>query len=248
MPELELPWGRMRYSEAGDGAPLLFLHGTGCDNADWAGALARLPRGRRVVCAEFRGHGRSDTPGQPFGIEELASDALALVEARGWEGVTIVGHSLGGMVGLAAARRDRRICRLILLEGWTSLAAARAAFPRERHYGALAEADIAAIKRKDAETRARFEPAIWQGFWRTVEDFDVHDYLRRAEIPILEIYGELGRRAESAQALRVPDNPRIAWRWIAGAGHYLPHERPAEVAEAITDWTKTHEITAETQR
>jgi pimeloyl-ACP methyl ester carboxylesterase len=40
----------------------------------------------------------------------------------------------------------------------------------------------------------------------------------------------MGRTAETERRLGVPPNPHIRWRWVAGAGHYLPHERPAEVA------------------
>ena len=65
-----------------------------------------------------------------------------------------------------------------------------------------------------------------------VEAFDGYDLLQSVEMPVLQAYGGMGRNALTREKLRVPPNPHIRWRWIRGAGHYLPHERPAEVAEA----------------
>ena len=64
-----------------------------------------------------------------------------------------------------------------------------------------------------------------------MRDFDGWGFLENARIPIYEVYGEMGRHESTEELLRIPSNPNIQIRWIPGSGHYLPHERPVEVAE-----------------
>jgi pimeloyl-ACP methyl ester carboxylesterase len=245
---LALPWGRLACHDSGAaGTPLsptpsalrtprsalpttlLLLHGTGCDSADWDATVAALPSGTRALGFDFRGHGDSDVPSGLFTIEDLASDILAAADALRLSRFVVAGHSLGGMVGLEMAARSDAVAGLVLFEGWTALRAC-AAFEGERFYGALDAAAVARIREKDALTRRRFDPGHWRRFWNSVEAFDATAFLARARIPIFEVYGGLGCTDATQERLLVPPNPQIRWRWIAGAGHYLPHERPAECA------------------
>jgi len=58
-----------------------------------------------------------------FSISDLVDDVLVLIESRRFEQLILVGHSLGGMVGIEVASRSRAISALVLVEGWTSSAA-----------------------------------------------------------------------------------------------------------------------------
>jgi pimeloyl-ACP methyl ester carboxylesterase len=78
---------------------------------------------------------------------------------------------------------------------------------------------------------ARFPPAVWSRLAESGQAYDARAFLASARIPILEVYGDVGRTPETQLRLEVPPNPNITWAWVAGAGHYLPHEKPAEVAE-----------------
>jgi pimeloyl-ACP methyl ester carboxylesterase len=235
MAHLTTTWGRQWYSDSeGAGACLLFLHGSGCDSADWDATLAHLGPGFRTVTMDFRGHGRSDAPATPFGLPDLAGDVLALLDALGIERATLVGHSLGGMVAVEAASRSGRVAGLVLLEGWTRLAAA-SAFEGERFYGGLDAAAVRRIRAKAARTTQRFDPAVWNGFWASVERFDGLPFLRSARIPVVEAYGALGRTAAAVERLLVPNRPTLSWVWVPEAGHYLPHERPDAVARLCAE-------------
>ena len=154
----------------------------------------------------------------------------ALLRHCGVREAILVGHSLGGMVAMDVAARSHWVKGLLLLEGWTSLAAA-GAFAGERFYGQLDAAAIIQIKANAKSTRERFAPAIWEAFWDSVKAFDAASYLRAASIPIMEVYGALGCYEATKSQLLVPPNPCISWHWVEGAGHYLPHERPGEVAK-----------------
>ena len=226
-------FGDTSYIDAGGAGPaLLFLHGTGCEASDWSPVIERLRLSVRCVALDFRGHGKSAVPTEPFALADLAEDALRLADLLGIEQFVLAGHSLGGMAAMEAARRSKRLRGLALFEGWTRLGAAASAFDGERFYGALPTRAVDEIQRKSQETRRRFQPIIWKRFWNSVGAFDGYDLLQSVEMPVLQAYGGMGRNASTRKKLRVPPNPHIRWRWFSGAGHYLPHERPAEVAEA----------------
>jgi pimeloyl-ACP methyl ester carboxylesterase len=230
---MKTPWGDLAFEDnAAAGTPLVLLHGTGCDSEDWLGVLDCLPPEQRVVTIDFRGHGRSGVPARAFTIDDLASDVLDVLSRLSISRAVLAGHSLGGMVALAVARRSPAAASLVLLEGWTSLAAASQAFGPGRFYGGLSSRQIDLIRAKDSRTRERFDPGVWKAFWESVSRFDAWEYLQAARIPVLEVHGSLGRKETAPSLLRVPANPCIEWLWIEGAGHYLPHECPSETARA----------------
>jgi len=232
MPALEMSWGKAAFSDTGGDRPaLVFLHGSGCDSADWAETTGRLPPGCRVTTMDFRGHGGSDVPARPFELRDLANDVLALVRCLEIRKVLLVGHSLGGMVAMDAAPRCDRVAGLVLLEGWTRLEA-NYAFEGDRMYGLLAPSAIEAIRRKAEMAHQRLTQQLWEHFWKSVESFDAEPFLRATRMPVIEVYGGMGRKTSPRKKLLLPEKANIELIWIPGTGHYLPHERPAEVAEA----------------
>lgn len=234
MPRL---WGRLAYADNGSGAlpgvvgaPLIFLPGAGCDIPDWDAVIAAMPAGARCVRVDLRGHGQSDVPREPFTLSDLGDDVLALADHLELDRLLLVGHSLGGMAAMDLAARSDRVAGLVLLEGWTRLNTAQA-FVGARYHGTLDQAAVAAIKAKHSQTLHRFPPDLWQYFWRSVETFDAQAYLQRAAIPICHVWGSKGRVERTQRDLLIPPNRHIRVVWLAGAGHYLPHERPREVAQ-----------------
>ena len=236
MTTIPMSWGEMAYLDSGSSRPpLLFLHGTGCDASDWIRVIKRLARNQRCIALDFRGHGQSSVPTQPFTLGSLAEDVERFAHHLNLHELVIVGHSLGGMVAMEVARRSSCVGGLVLLEGWTSLSSAGSAFDTGRFYGSLSQAMIAQIQRKAEATRNRFQAEIWHGFWESVKNFDASAYLQHARVPILEVFGSMGRNDLTEEKLRIPSNPNIRWIWVPNAGHYLPHECPVEVAEVINN-------------
>ncbi len=215
---------------AGEDPAYLFLHGNGCAAADWALLRPYLTDGARALALDFAGHGASAAPALPFTLADLAADVLALLKARRLAGVILVGHSLGGMVGIAVADRSPAVAGLVLVEGWTSRLAWPAFEGGQHMFGALPEATVAAITAATARARERITPARFAPYWQSLCAYDGYDMLGRLTIPVAEIYGTAGWQGASAACLRIPDTPHITLHWIDGAGHFLLHERPVEVA------------------
>lgn len=224
-------WGEMVFVvSAGSGIPILFLHGTGCDTADWEKVTEQLPDEQYYIALDFRGHGQSSIPIEPFTIECLADDVLYLIYALKLQKVVLVGHSLGGMVAMETAKREARVKGLVLLEGWTNLSTSSRAFNTGRFYGSLSHNMIKKIQHKAGITRDRFLPRVWQNFWTSVRNFDSYAFLEKTRIPVIEVYGEMGRIESTEKLLDIPSNPNIRLQWVPDAGHYLPHEYPQKIA------------------
>jgi pimeloyl-ACP methyl ester carboxylesterase len=233
MDAIPMPWGSMAYSDSGGaGRPIVLLHGTGCDTTDWRSVIEALPAVARTIPLDFRGHGSSAVPRLPFTLRDLADDVTTLIDTLHIEGALLVGHSLGGMVAIEAARISARVRGLVLLEGWPRLSAAQA-FSGNHFYGNLDSANTDRIDAKYRTTISRFTPDVWAAFWSSVECFDGLDVLRSATIPVIAAFGDVGRNDLTLKTLTIPEIPTIGMRWIPGAGHYLPHERPVEVASLI---------------
>jgi pimeloyl-ACP methyl ester carboxylesterase len=230
MQSITMPWGRMAYTDSGgDALPVVLLHGTGCDTADWAPMLDAMHAEARIIGVDFRGHGGSDASVGPMTFGDLASDVLALVDHLKLWRYLLVGHSLGAMVATQVAAQSLQAAGIVMFEGWTNSAAGEA-FTGDRTLGRLDAAARDAIQKKDEAILARFRAEDWQSLVRSGSAFNSFDYLAGATIPIFEVWGDLGRTDDAAARLQIPPNPCITLSWIHGAGHYLPHERPRECA------------------
>jgi 3-oxoadipate enol-lactonase len=96
---------RCAYSVEGSGPPLILIHGIGASRHSWDGLIAHLKARFRCVSYDLRGHGQSPKPAPPYTLDDLVGDLENLREELGIERAHFAGHSLGGMIGPAYARR-----------------------------------------------------------------------------------------------------------------------------------------------
>ncbi len=105
---------RLHWREDGAGPPLLLLNSIGCDLTLWDAAMPHL-KGFRVLRMDTRGHGGSDAPYGDYTLEQLAADAVCVLDAAGVDKAAICGLSLGGMTAMMCAlQAPRRVSSLIL--------------------------------------------------------------------------------------------------------------------------------------
>lgn len=91
----------LNYSDAGQGTPVVLLHGFPLSSAIWHEHQQRLSDRYRVITPDLRGHGRSPAPSGVYEMDLLARDVLALLDALLIKKAVIMGHSMGGYVALA---------------------------------------------------------------------------------------------------------------------------------------------------
>lgn len=110
-----VPGGLTTYRRAGDGPPLLLLHGFGATGRIWRGVMAALADRRACYAPDMPGFGTSPPRAAAPTLAALADEALALADALGLERFDLVGHSLGAAVAATlAGRHPARVARLAL--------------------------------------------------------------------------------------------------------------------------------------
>ena len=117
---LATPNGELHYHEAGDGPPLVLLHGSGPGVSGWANFGDNLPTfagSFRSLVLDLPGFGRSYSPNQNPVIH--APDAVvAFLDGLGIDRAAVIGNSLGGKVAaLVAASHPARVTRLVTIGG-----------------------------------------------------------------------------------------------------------------------------------
>lgn len=107
----------LRYRLIGEGdRTIILLHGFAETIEVWDEILPELRTMGRVLLLELRAHGWSGAPKPPYQWEDLATDVLRAMDGLEIAQADIVGHGLGGVVGLHVSRIDRsRISNLILI-------------------------------------------------------------------------------------------------------------------------------------
>src|ERR1700737_3698515 len=103
---VQIPGLTLGYDASGTGRPLLLLHGYPLNPKMWRPQLESLVDAANVIAPDLRGHGDSDAPGGAYSMDQLADDAVALLDQLGLAGPAVVGgFSMGGYVALALYRR-----------------------------------------------------------------------------------------------------------------------------------------------
>jgi pimeloyl-ACP methyl ester carboxylesterase len=96
---VEIRGVRLHVAEAGEGPPVLCLHGWPQHWWTWRKVIPSLAEERRVICPDLRGFGWSDAPPGRYEIQELADDMLALLDELELPEVELIAHDWGGYAG-----------------------------------------------------------------------------------------------------------------------------------------------------
>ena len=106
-----------RYLVAGEGPPLLLLHGDGESAHDWRRVMPGLARTHRVFAPDLPGFGGSAGPPVDYSPASYARFAAAFLDALGIARATVAGNSLGGLVALRLALAEPgRVSALVLAD------------------------------------------------------------------------------------------------------------------------------------
>ena len=115
---IEVDGLRFHVAEAGQGTPLILLHGWPEFWATWEPVMHRLSDRFRLIAPDFRGFGESDNPNpaptDQAGADVLADDILGLMEALSLDQAGFIGHDIGAYVMQSLARRHPERCTKLL--------------------------------------------------------------------------------------------------------------------------------------
>lgn len=120
---------RLHYLAAGQGDPVLLLHGFAQTSHMWRPLIVELAKSRTVIAPDLRGFGSSARPDGGYDKKTMARDIHGLAAALGHRRVAVVGHDIGLMVAYAyAAQYPAEVERIVLMDAflpgigdWTSV-------------------------------------------------------------------------------------------------------------------------------
>lgn len=115
MDTIEANGTTIAFKRSGEGPPLILLHGAEADHSMFDAFASLLAPRFTVIAYDQRDSGATRNSPHPYGLEELADDAAALIDALGYRRAHVFGTSLGGVIAqVLAARHAERIDRLVL--------------------------------------------------------------------------------------------------------------------------------------
>jgi pimeloyl-ACP methyl ester carboxylesterase len=160
----KLPDGDLQVAEHGTraGSPIVLIHCFSCAMDWWDGMVPLLERNHRVITVDLLGHGGSEKPGSGYTPENQAKVVAEALERLGVSDATVVGHSLGGSVGVALTEQSPELVgRLAIVD-----------MPPDETYGDLGF--LAGLA---------FQPVIGEALWQVKPDFSVRSGLEVAFAP-----------------------------------------------------------------
>jgi pimeloyl-ACP methyl ester carboxylesterase len=252
----------VRYFAAGEGTPVVLLHGLGGAARNWAAVAPLLAERHRVLVPDLPGHGESaGLPALPD-LAPFAEVVHGVAQREGALPATLAGHSLGGVVALRHALRHPEGTRAVVLLGSAGISSTR-----RRAAAVLAVTDVVQPGRRIAPLaswiaatpfRRRLVFGGW-GAWdagalepelvhallddlplhtdvagasRALVRDDVRPLLRRVRCPSVVVWGTRDLLVPVDDAYEYARGLGAELRLIADCGHLLIVERPDACADA----------------
>ena len=251
---------RIAWESQGSGTPVLLIHGLGYTREGWGPLRERLAARYRVLSFDNRGIGESEIPPGPYTVDELAGDAVRVLDEARIEHAHVVGASLGGFAAQAlAAAWPERVDRLVLActspggpdayplpPGTLQLMAEAGSLAPEvalRRFVENALAPGAPTGLVDEIYAYRVahppDPVGWASQAAAGASWDADGRLGRIAAPTLVVTGTedqvVDPRNSPLLAERIPD---ARLELIEGAGHMLFWEQPEVFAALVEGFLK----------
>ena len=219
-----------------DGQPVLLLHG-GLGNTEWWANLAPVlvAAGYRVVAMDSRGHGRSAWGDAPITYEQMAADALGLLDHLGIAKTDVVGWSDGAIIALdLAIHHPERLDRVVAYganftpEGIQFVPSDQIP-PFER---------FIADYRRLAPEPERFEElaGVLDALYKVAPNYSEAE-LRSITVPVLILDGAEDEFVKPDQPVRMAELiPGAELVLIPGTGHFAPFAKPAVFNQIVLDY------------
>jgi pimeloyl-ACP methyl ester carboxylesterase len=245
------------YDSRGTGdTALVFLHGWCGNRAWWKDQMNAFAGDFRCIAVDQAGHGESGKDRKEWTVQSLAADVESLVKSLGLKRVILVGHSMGGPIALAAAKRLPGT--VVGIVGVDSLQNAEMKPPEEQRKQFLAsfEADFKGTMRAGLRGMLpeKVDPAFLESLASGAEQqdrtmaisllrhfggLDLPTLFRDAKVPVRCI------NSGGGFAFFAPTAPDINKKYadfkavtIDNVGHFPMLEKPAEFNEKLREVLK----------
>lgn len=251
---------KLNYVELWEGMPVVLLHGFPFDYAIWTPQMDDLGDVGRLVTPDLPGFGRSAPLESQASVEAYADAVKELVEDMELGRIVLAGHSMGGYVALAFARRHPYLLAGLVListrpgaDSETAREGRRKLAEEVKQKGPQATVDAMFAKLLGTSSggpdREVLEEIVRDTMLRQSEEGivaalrmmasrpDVTEHLGKIEVPTLILHGTADALIPASEAEGMAGRiPNANYRPIEGAGHMPMLEKPREVNAALRDF------------
>lgn len=249
---------RVAYRRAGQGQPLVLLHGGFLDSREWRAQLNGLSDEFDVIAMDCLGCGQSDDPPEGFTLRDYADNLAGFLAALGCDGAHIGGLSFGSMYALVLYRFHPELPRSLILAGayagWGGSLPRAEVARRVRWVNDVLDRPVAewgpdflatvyrdqtppALLREAMDILEDLRPS---GFRPVTEAFfaaDLRDVLPRITVPTLLIYGDADARSPRHVAQDLHQQIRGSRLVVLpDAGHGVNEEAPEAFNAVVRDF------------
>ena len=240
----------LAYTRLGKGTPLMLVHGFPLDSSSWNELIPYLKDHFDLILPDLRGFGKSTTVEAPYTLSDMADDLAGLLDHLGVEKTALAGHSMGGYISLAFAKKyPQRVSGLGLI---ASQAAADAPEGKERRYktaadvaekgvGVVVEAmtpKLSADVRVQEFVRGVIERQSKQAVIGALKAMAVREdsmpILSSSDFPLVLIHGDADQLVPLERAKEIKSaNPSARLLELKGAGHMPMMEFARQTADGL---------------
>jgi pimeloyl-ACP methyl ester carboxylesterase len=257
---VEVQGRTVAFERAGQGAPLLLLHGAFGDSREWHPQLDALSDEFTVIAWDAPGCGRSFEPPDDLGLEGYADCLVGLIRALCLERPHVLGLSFGSGLALELFRRHPQLPRSLVLvsayAGWAGSLGREVAeqrrdafltgaeLPREdvvREFSTTLFTESVPAEVVDAVVAVAndFRPAGLRAMANALADADLRDVLPRIDVPTLLLYGEDDKRSPVSIGEELHAKiPGSAFVVVPGAGHMVNLEAPERFNDEVRSFLR----------
>jgi len=265
MPYLTLPDVTLHFEVDGNGPPVVLIAGMASDGASWGPLVGRLAECHTVIRPDNRSTGRSTPWDAPVSVPIWAGDIVALLDHLEIAQAHLVGHSLGGMIGMQVARdAPARVRSLTLLsaaplrlarndalfammlalrgQGMARDLWLRAFYPWLFHPRFFDDPDVVetAINLSLAYPHAQSAAAMAHQA-AALRGFDPATLRRGPDLPVLALLAAHDLLIpQHAATAALADFPRLTLDMVPEAGHSVHWDAPEAVLARLTPFLACH--------
>jgi pimeloyl-ACP methyl ester carboxylesterase len=182
------------YETAGEGTPLLWLHGFMGTGADWKYIFGDPPAGFRLIAPDLRGHGASTNPSGEFSFRQTAHDVLGLLDERRIDRLRAIGVSGGGLTLLHMATiRPALVEAMVIVSAPPYFPAEAREIQRHASEAMFSATDLELMRKRHVRGPDQFQQLLAQarGFADSYEDVNfTPPYLGTITADTLIVFGD----------------------------------------------------------
>jgi pimeloyl-ACP methyl ester carboxylesterase len=251
----------LRYDDEGLGVPLVFLHGFPLERSVWHKQMEALRSSYRIIAPDLSGLGESEATAGPVSMDTYAADVRAVLTKLTTAKAVLIGHSMGGYVALAFARRFPQLLRGLVLvstragpDSADAAAGRRAMAEKVKADGVHVAVEAVAPKmlaarnldpRMAGEVRALMASAKPAGVIAALlgmaERPDARPHLAALAMPVLVVTGADDTLIPPAESEAITQAiPGAQLNVIPHAGHLVAFEQPDAFNRILTEWLRDY--------